>query len=262
MYNDIASLQSFYASELGGEVRDRIGQALSVHHPVRHDERVMGLGYTLPWLDAFAASVERCLAMMPARQGAQIWPNAHCVASCLVMEKNLPLPECCLDRIILVHALEYAEEATEMLRELWRVLMPHGQIILVVANRHGLWSGAEHTPFGNGEPYSRGQLAHLLAQSGFMIESIGEIVHLWPGRARKFGRLSSLYERVTRLLFPYFGGVLIAHARRQSEPALVARSRVSPRFLVPALVPQASYPTQSSLKKDNPRPIKGLSAAK
>jgi len=241
MYNDIASLQSFYASNLGSEVGSRIAQALVEHYPVRSDERVMGLGYVLPWLDAFAVRAERTLAMMPARQGAQIWPDAQAVASCLVFEENLPLPECCLDRIILVHALEHAENALEMLRELGRVLVPYGQIIIVVANRHGVWSSADHTPFGNGEPYSRGQLARLLLECGFVTHSIRDIVHLWPSKRDKVGHFSYGFERLARLFFPYFGGVLIAHARRQTEPALPARRQPSRRFFVPAFAPQTSY---------------------
>jgi len=244
MYNDIASLQAFYASDLGCALRECVGRALAAYLPVRLDERVMGFGYALPWLDEFRERSERCLAMMPARQGAQIWPDAEAVASCLVFEENLPLPDNCLDRILLVHALEHAEDAFESLRELWRVLIPYGHIVIVVANRHGVWSGADHTPFGNGEPYSRAQLGRLLLECGFVVHSFTEIVHLWPDKKWQVGRFSRFYERLSRLFFPYFGGVLLAHAQRQSEPALPARQHLSRRFFVPALAPQVAYPVR------------------
>jgi len=248
MYNDIASLQSFYASKLGREVCDRIAIALEEYLPIRSDERVMGLGFVLPWLERFAVRAERCFAMMPARQGAQIWPNPQAVASCLVFEENLPLPDGCLDRIVLVHALEFVENAYESLRELWRVLVPYGQIIIVVTNRHGAWSGADHTPFGNGEPYSRRQLTQLLQQSGFVMQSMHEILHLWPYRKGKIGRLSPFYERFARRLAPYFGGALIVHAQRQAGMMTPVRQHFSRRFFIPSLASQPRYPVPTREK--------------
>jgi len=253
MYNDIVGLQSFYSSPLGGEIRDRIGRALAAHYPSRSDERVMGLGFVVPWLDEFARRSERCLAMMPARQGAQIWPKPQEVASCLVFEENLPLPDSCLDRIVLVHALEHVENAFETLRELWRVLSAYGDMTIIVTNRHGPWSGADHTPFGNGEPYSRRQLAQLLLTTGFMTHSITEIVHLWPYKHGKIGRFSLPYEKVTRRLFPYFGGLLLAHAQKQMGQAAPARARISRRFFIPAFAPQVISPRKQAIsprKKD------------
>jgi len=246
MYNDIAALQSFYHSRLGRNVQDRIAAALARYLPSRPDERVMGFGFALPYLDAFANHCACCFAMMPARQGAQIWPNISAVASCLVMEESLPLPDASLDRIIMIHALEYVENAPESLRELWRVLTPCGQIILIVANRNGIWSATDHTPFGNGEPYSRRQLAQLLRENGFILHSLTEKLHLWPGKNGKAGRFSFIYEKLSRRLVPYFGGVLVAHAQKQTAPIIPARARQSRRYFVPTLVPQASYPSQSS----------------
>jgi len=245
MYNDVASLQSFYASRLGREVRDRIGRVLALHYPVRSDERVMGLGFALPWLDDFASRCECCFAMMPAQQGAQIWPHARSVASCLVYAENLPLPDSCLDRVVLVHALEHVENAREALRELWRVLVPYGQVIIAVTNRHGFWTGADYTPFGTGEPYSRAQLVQLLRETGFSLQSLTETVHLLPHRGKRWRHFSLSFEKIARRFLPYFGGVLIAQAQRQVGAALPSRHQLSQRVFIPALAPQAPYPARS-----------------
>jgi len=238
MYYDIIALQSFYASSLGQAVQERIALPLRQHYPCRPDERVMGLGFTTPWLDEFAVRSERCFAMFPARHGVQVWPTAQNVASCLAFEENLPLPDGCLDRILLVHALEYVENAEEALRELWRVLVPYGHIIIVVTNRHGPWSGADHTPFGNGEPYSRGQLSQILRLSGFVLHTLTESLHLWPYKKDRISYFSPFYEQLSQRLFPYFGGVLIAQAQKQTEPLLPARQKLSRRLFIPTLSPQ------------------------
>ena len=38
-----------------------------------------------------------------------------------------------------VHGLEHVEARHDYLREIWRVLMPQGRVIVVVPNRRGAW---------------------------------------------------------------------------------------------------------------------------
>lgn len=52
--------------------------------------------------------------------------------------------------------------------QIWRVLTPGGRMIVVVPNRAGVWARVEHTPFGHGRPYSRGQLRELLSETQFL----------------------------------------------------------------------------------------------
>ena len=74
MHIDILELQSFYASDLGRLAERSILMTLSsIWEPIP-DERLVGLGYTTPYLDRFQADAERCLAFMPAGQGSFSWP--------------------------------------------------------------------------------------------------------------------------------------------------------------------------------------------
>ena len=73
--------------------------------------------------------------------------------SVLVEETDLPLPDECADRILLVHMLEWTEKSRELLRELWRVLAPNGRLLVIVPNRRGLWARVDSTPFGYGSPF-------------------------------------------------------------------------------------------------------------
>ena len=40
-----------------------------------------------------------------------------------------------IDRVLMVHSLEFAESPRETLKELWRVLAPGGRLVIVVPNR-------------------------------------------------------------------------------------------------------------------------------
>ena len=74
MYGDIVDLRTFYASTLGRLAERSIARALTAVWQPLANERLVGLGYPLPWLDRFAPDTERTFAFMPAGQGAVNWP--------------------------------------------------------------------------------------------------------------------------------------------------------------------------------------------
>ena len=71
-------------------------------------ERLVGLGYTLPWLERFGGDADRAIAFMPAGQGAVRWPTETPSATALVFEEELPLVDASVDRVLLGHALEHS----------------------------------------------------------------------------------------------------------------------------------------------------------
>jgi SAM-dependent methyltransferase len=125
---------------------------------------LIGLGYTLPWLDRFAADAERRFAFMPAGQGATKWPLKGASRRLSSSRRNCRWSIPRSTASLLVHALEHAENPREMLMELWRVLAPGGRLVIVVPNRRGMWARFEHTPFGTGRPFSRGQITRCCAR--------------------------------------------------------------------------------------------------
>lgn len=158
MHTDIVDLRQFYHSELGRMAEQSVSSALASIWARLPEERLLGLGYAVPYLERFRADTERTFAFMPAGQGAVNWPVADLSSTALVFDEELPLPDASIDRVLMVHSLEFAESPRETMKEIWRVLAPGGRLIIVVPNRRGVWAQMEHTPFGSGRPYSRGQL--------------------------------------------------------------------------------------------------------
>ena len=120
--------------------------------------RILGLGYTTPFLSDFREKAQRVLAFMPATQGVVHWPLTGRSATALVEASMTPLPDASMDRILLVHALEIDEHPQDLLDEIWRILAPGGKVLVIAPSRTGLWARVDTTPFGYGHPYSRGQL--------------------------------------------------------------------------------------------------------
>jgi SAM-dependent methyltransferase len=240
MYADIVNLRAFYASLTGRLAERSITMALSSAWASVPKERLVGLGYTLPWLERFGADADRVLAFMPAAQGAVRWPVAAPSATSLVFEEELPLVDASVDRVLLVHTLEHSENPRETLNEIWRVLSPAGRVVIVVPNRRGVWARFEHTPFGTGRPYSRGQLDTLLREANFTPSAWSEALFFPPSKRRWVLRFHNSFERAGRRLWPIFSGVIIVEAQKRLYQALPAAQRASRRVFVPVLTPQGA----------------------
>lgn len=246
MNTDIVDLRQFYHSPLGRHAEAAITTAIRSLWPRLPDERLVGLGYAIPYLETLRNDAERTFAFMPAGQGALNWPQGALSATALVFEEELPLPDASVDRILLVHSLEFAESPREMLKELYRVLAPGGRLVIVVPNRRGVWARLEHTPFGAGRPYSRGQLISLLRETNFTPGAFAGALFFPPYRSRLMLKLFHSLEPVGRKTMPLFSGVIAVEAQKRLYQGLPVHARSSRRVFVPVLAPHGIPTTRSA----------------
>ena len=216
MHIDVEDLRDFYATPLGQVVRRLIAQRIRARWAEAKGLTVLGLGFATPYLGIWRSEVRRLGALMPSGQGALVWPAGGATQSVMVDETHLPLADNSVDRMLAVHCLEQAERPVPLLREIWRVLVPEGSLLLVVPNRRGLWARLDRTPFGHGRPYSRGQLEGLLTDALFTPVSWANALHIPPiDRRFMLHRWASSYERIAARLDPGFGGVIIVEAKKE-----------------------------------------------
>jgi SAM-dependent methyltransferase len=238
---DVTELKAFYAGPLGSVVRRLLAHEIRAVWPDERGRRLAGLGFATPFLQLFREEAERVLAFMPATQGVIPWPESGPQLAALVDPIELPLPDACLDRLLLIHALDVDEGPRALLREAWRVLAPQGRLLVVAPNRRGLWARAESTPFGQGQPFSRAQLRRLLEETFFDPVTTTEALHLPPHVERIGLRSAFAWERVGRTLWPAFAGVILVEAsKRLYAPVSPARHRRFVPALEPALVPSGA----------------------
>ncbi|MEZ5780274.1 MAG: class I SAM-dependent methyltransferase [Rhizobiaceae bacterium] len=249
MYCDIIALRAFYGSMLGRFAEHSITMALSSIWAKLPSERLVGLGYALPWLDRFGADADRVFAFMPATQGAIVWPTGGPSATALVFDEELPLVDSSIDRMLVIHALEHAESPRETLKEIWRVLSPAGRIVIVVPNRRGVWARFEHTPFGTGRPFSRSQLSELLRETNFTPSAWADGLFFPPSKRRFILRLHSLLERAGRRFWPIFSGVIVVEAQKRVYQGVPVTQRASRRVFAPVFSPQGVRAASVSTKE-------------
>lgn len=240
MIMDVVALREFYASRLGEAAVASVTASISAMWHQSHGERFMGLGYPVPWLDRFSPDCERTICMMPAAQGALQWPSAKHPATALTYDDELPLRDGSVDRILMVHFLEHAENADECISEAFRVLSPGGVLMIVVPNRTGVWARFEHTPFGTGKPYSRRQLNRLLKNNQFTPDVWSDALHFAPSSKDFMLKFRGSVERIGRRFFPAFAGSICVSASKQLYQGVPVTAKARRRVAVPVLVPQGT----------------------
>jgi SAM-dependent methyltransferase len=212
---DIVDLRSFYDSALGRVASRFIGRAIRSRFEPAIGQSIMGVGYATPYLDLFRGEALRTLAFMPAAQGVVNWPPSGLSASALIETDIMPLPDSCIDRVLVVHALEIVEHPRDLLDEIWRILTPGGRMIAVAPRRAGLWARLDTTPFGYGQPYSRSQLRELMRDALFSPTYWTEALYAPPFQRQMFLRAAPLFESIGAKLSLPGAGVTIVEATKQ-----------------------------------------------
>ncbi len=176
-------------------------------------QSLLGIGYPAPVVGGLCRGARRSAAIMPFAQGAAPWDLAdRGNVAILSDDARLPFADQMFDRVVLAHALEEADSPRAMLREIWRVTAPEGRLLVVAANRRGLWARAEATPFGHGRPWTRAQLSTLLENSLFQTTAWTHALHTPPIPWSLNIALSSVWESFGESTRNAFGGVVMVEA--------------------------------------------------
>jgi SAM-dependent methyltransferase len=224
MTTEVHGLAAFYGSRGGWTTTRLLAARMAALWPSLPGQSVLGLGWAGPYLGLWRAEARRCVALVPAHLPSADrvrWEEGSC-ATLLAEEEHLPFPDASFDRVLLVHGLEAAENARRLLREVWRVLKDDGRVMLVVPNRAGMWAHLDRTPFGHGQPYSRGQIGRLLGRHLFREERRDAALFVPPYGLRFLGRSAPVLERAGRLLCPRLGGVFLIEAEKDLFSAMPA----------------------------------------
>ncbi len=244
MYRSVYDLKEFYNSKTGRMVRRILQKQIRLFWPDVGGLRVMGCGYAVPYLRVFKEEAALVFSMMPAAQGAHHWPQgADDKNLCGLSEEfELPIESNSVDRILLIHDLEFSELLPPKLQEIWRVLKSNGRLLVVVPNRSGLWSQADWSPFGWGAPYSAAQICYYLRDNSFIHERTQEALFLPPTKRPLLLKSAGWFERAGPALLPFFAGVHMVEASKQVfgtiDKGASAKIKIRGRGFVHRPVPQ------------------------
>src|SRR5437588_7592902 len=233
MSSDVVDLRDFYRTGLGQIARRMIRGAIRQVWPDLHGMRLLGIGYTTPFLPVMSAETERTVALLPASLGVLGWSPEGRNLVTLADEGELPFADYSIDRVLLIHALETSDQAGAMLKEIWRVLAGGGRLLVVAPNRRGIWARLDRTPFGSGRPYTMSQLSRLLRDEQFTPIGSDAALFVPPATSRMMLRSAAAWDRVGKRWFPTFAGVLLVEATKQiyAKPAAIRLPRRRPGYM-------------------------------
>lgn len=217
MHLDVVDLKAFYyRTALGRAAQRSLRSRVLDFWPNADRQTIVGFGFAVPMLRPFFDKARRVVSLMPAQQGVMPWPADKANCSVLCDDVSWPLPTGFVDKIIVMHALETAENPGGLLDEIWRVLSPEGRVIFVVPNRSGMWSRRDVTPFGYGRPYSLRQLESQIQKHRFFPESHQAALFAPPSQKPFWLKTANMWERVGQKISSHVaGGVLLVEARKQ-----------------------------------------------
>lgn len=233
---DAVKLRDFYRTPLGRVVRRHLSGRIRERWKRLDGLTVIGAGFASPYLGSFRSEALRLGCLMPARQGALIWPHGAPNHSVLVEDAHWPLPDNSVDRLLAVHSLEQADRVGPLLREMWRVLAPEGRLLVIAPNRRGLWSRMDATPFGHGLPFSRAQLESQLTDALFTPVQWSEALYFPPLDRRMMLRAAAAIERVGARAPIGVAGVMIVEARKELMAPIVGYQTSEARRLRPFVI--------------------------
>lgn len=226
LHLDVLQLKQFYAGRLGECVAGLVKQELLRLWPTAAGEAMLVIGFGAPYVTPYLSQATPLLIAMPAEQGAAAWPPGRANHVILTHDGELPLQNNSINRVLLIHSVEYSEHLNAMMQEVWRVLVPGGRVLAVVPNRVSFWSGSTKSPFGFGRPFNVLQLRSLLAHHHFTFTRSSSALFAPPLLAHLSPRFSQKMEKIGRFFWWFLGGVLMVEAEKQlyasiKEPVLV-----------------------------------------
>jgi len=237
-------LSDWYAGELGARVSAHEREVLS---------GMVGdlFGYQLLQLGEMGTDMSH-LAHCPVQRKTLVSHRAEAgQADVIVAEpQRLPVASDSVDTAILVHTLDFSSDPHQVLREVERVLIAGGRVIIIGFNPFSLWGlwrlfgrwrGA--VPWcGNFLSYRR--LNDWLTLMGFGIERMDVMEFRPPTRSGRFDAV----ERVGRRVWPMLAGVYMVRAVKRVSRVTPIRQRWSRlRVLGPrAIEPSVRQPLNKS----------------
>jgi SAM-dependent methyltransferase len=229
MRHDVNDFRAFYATPLGQAAGHQIQACIQSLWPNLDGCRVLGFGYALPYLDFYLKPLESVFAFMPAQRGVMVWPDTGQPRVALVEEHSFPLSDESVDRILMIHAIEHAEQVRPLLREAWRILNGNGRLLIIAPNRRSLWASLESSPFGHGEPYTLTQLTTVLRDNLFTPINFKRALYLFPSQSRIMMACAPFLDKVGRQVLQKFSGVICVEAIKQVYVGTLAHERKAAR---------------------------------
>ncbi|MET0004908.1 MAG: class I SAM-dependent methyltransferase [Candidatus Thiodiazotropha sp.] len=190
--------------------------------------------------------------MSPARNRVVMGSGDDCTGIDLQADSHhLPLASDSVDGVVLPHTLDFTADPHQVLREVERVLIPEGKVLLCGFNpwsQWGLWRllrlRSATIPWC-GHFFSGKRIQDWFSLLGFELEEVVYLHFRPPVSNSPIMHRLAFMERLGKRIYPLFGGVyvILAVKREVTMTPLRSKWRVKKRVL-----PTAAEPTMRKIE--------------
>lgn len=219
-------LRDWYRSTAGSGVVARVRSVLDLWVPQLFGYHALQIGDLGAELDLLESS--RILHRVTVDPSS---PEAGLRA----LPDQLPIQTDSVDLVLLSHALEFSAQPHQVLREVDRVLVPEGHVLIVGFNPlslFGLWrlvlARRRRVPW-TGRFYSPYRVKDWLSVLGFKAVSCEYLAFSPPVQRVGLQRRLAWLERLGSRWWPYLGGAYVVLARKQVITLTPVKPRWRPR---------------------------------
>ena len=151
--------------------------------------------------------------------------------SCQASLGHLPMQSDSLDIVVLPHVLEFSSESHQVLREVERVLIAEGHVVILAFNPWSFWNVTRMFNFWkktapwNGQFLSASRIMDWLALLGFDVIHHESYYHQLPIQNANISKKLRFLDKLGQRLWPWFGAGYVLVARKRVETLTPIRPR-------------------------------------
>ena len=206
-------------------------------------------GWELLQVGAWGGGRELLAASRTRRQSVVAAPGFSRAADIIGRASQLPVISDCIDAVLLPHTIEFGPDPYAILREVARVLVGEGQLVVLGFRPWSLWGmrarwSRSGFPPGMRRVLSEGQLRDWLVLLGFEVTVVQSYLYLSPWSRGLAGGEGA--QRMLRpgLTYPLPAGAYLLKARKRVYTGTPIRAR--PLREKPAVIGGLVKPTTRS----------------
>lgn len=234
---DITTLHTFYQRPIGQRVAEELRTKIQNHWPHITALRLLSIGYTAPLIAELHNDAECALTLVPSSLGVSTKDQG---AIALYDGTHLPLPDQCMDYILIAHSLENARDPSHFLSEASRVLAPAGRLLIIAPSALGAWSKdwrknsskSSKNPFSAGQSFHKTQIAQWLSDCALTHVQTSEALHWPPLENKAIFAVGQWLNQAGKMAHVLPAGVYLVEARKDlANPVLLRpRRRLQPSY--------------------------------
>tara|TARA_B100000963_G_scaffold313346_1_gene291239 strand:+ start:14974 stop:15678 length:705 start_codon:yes stop_codon:yes gene_type:complete len=234
MYLDLLNYQNFYKSSIGNLLARHIEFKFKKYCYLHNKQNIGCFGYSLPYL-TFLKNYNLSLTYCYLKKMGLPSENISKTNKILIDEDRIPFKDSFFDHLFLVHYLENTIDLKLSLREIWRTLVPEGNLYLIIPNKKSSWYLSDKSPFSSGRGFSKKQIRDLLNDSFFEIQKIERIVY-FPNKNYLFiNKYKNFIDQIGSILFKYFNGVYLCIVKKKIYANVISQTK-SKKSLIKSII--------------------------